>query len=229
MLPKIVWGGEEFYDISSIVTVDRFTRPGTDGIAFHHTVGQTEFPDKNMNGTSLDEMIEHVKAINAYHIAQNYGGFGYNAIVFRDGTVMTVGKASGGRAHVANENGHLAGVAAAGDFSTIEPPIGIKLGTARFFAACQREYGADPVKGHRDWVTPASLAQGWGTSCPGNAGKLAIGSILMARDAILRKDQEAIEQEIRAAITRALLPATLNADLETLAGQIRFLTGGRLC
>lgn len=225
MLPKITWGGEEFYDISSIVAPDRYTRPGTDGAAIHHSVGQTEFPDRNMNGTSLDEMIEHVKAINTYHIQQGYGGFGYNAIAFRDGTVMTVGRAAGARAHVANHNNHLTGICMAGDFSDVPPPIGIKLGVARFLAAVDREYGVTTAKAHRQWVTDPA----WATSCCGNQGVLAIGDMVLARNAIIRKDQEAIETEIRSKIAAVLLPNTLNADLEALAGQIKFLTGGRLC
>ena len=229
MLPLITWGGQEFYDIRGIVGADRYTRPGTDGIAVHHTVGQTEFPDRNANGSSLDEMIAHVKNIDQFHRDKGWGGFGYNAIAFRDGTVMTVGNATGARAHVANENGHLAGIAMAGDFSTREVPLGIVLGVGKFLAACQIQFGVDPVKGHRDWVSPESLAQGWGTACPGNQGKLDIGDMLLARDAILRGDREALEQKVRKQITAALLPHTLNADLIALANSIKFITGGRLC
>lgn len=228
MLPKIVWGGQEFYDISSIVSKDRFIRPGTDGCALHHTVGQTEFPDRNANGTSLDEMVAHVKAIDAYHIQQGYGGFGYNAIVFRDGTCMTVGRAAGARAHVAHQNDHLLGIAMAGDFSTSEVPVGIRLGVARIRAAMETEYGRWPIKAHRDWVAPEHKPQ-WATSCCGNMGVLAIADIELAANAILRKDREAVVAKIRADIARALLPATVAADLETLAGQIAWLTNKRLC
>lgn len=225
LLPTITWGGQEFYNIAGIVTADRYTRPGTDGVAYHHTVAQTEFPDKNMNGTSLDEQIEHVKNINQYHIQQNYGGFGYNAIVFRDGTAMTVGNGSGARAHVANHNDHLFGVVLAGDFSTREVPIGCILGVARVLAAAVATYGPDSVKGHRQWVTDPT----WATSCPGDQGIASIGRALMARDAIIRKSNEAADIEVRRIIANALRKATEAGDLVTLAGQIKFISGGRLC
>lgn len=228
LLPVITWGGEQFYDCSGIVTPDRYTRPGTDGLAIHHTVAQTEFPDKNANGTSLDEMVAHIKAIDAYHVSKGYDGFGYNAIVFRDGTVCTVGPSAGGRAHVAFENNHLAGLAMAGTFSDEEVPLGMLLGGGRWLAACYRMYGATVVKGHRDWVAPEHQPT-WSTACPGDSGASFIGKMTMVRDAILAKSDEAIQIEIRRKIAEALLPNTLTANLQGLAGQIRYLTGGQYC
>lgn len=228
LLPTITWGGQEFYDISGIVQPNRDTRPGTDGIAVHNTVGQTEFPDTNANGTALDEQIEHVKAIDRYHIAQGYGGFGYNAISFRDGTVMTVGKAEGVRAHVAYENYHLAGIAMAGDFSTEPVPIGCILGVARFLLAMQKDYGVNTVKGHREWVQPAHLPQ-WATACPGDSGVSYIGQMVMAREALNGPSPEELAREVRRRMTEAILPNVLNANLEGLAAQVKYLSGGQWC
>lgn len=227
MLPTITWGGEQFYDMASIVSRDRYTRPGTDGVAIHHTVGQTEFPDKNANGTSLDEQIAHVKAINQYHIAQEYGGFGYNAIVFVDGTVMTIGQGAGARAHVAHQNHHLFGIALAGTFTNKEPSLGHILGTARVLAAVQRNYGVSVTKGHNDWVAPEHRPQ-WSTGCPGLA-RNTIGAMQLSRDAIIRQSKEALDAEVRRVIAAALRNNTERGDLEALAGQIKYLTGGRLC
>lgn len=228
MLPTITWGGEQFYDISGIVTPNRYTRPGTDGVAIHHTVGQTEFPDRNSNGTSLDEMVEHVKAVNQFHIDKGYGGFGYNAIVFRDGTCMTVGQSEGGRAHVANQNDHLLGIAMAGTFTEKDVPIGIILGVARILAATQRAYGVSTVKGHRDWVAPQDKPQ-WATACPGDRGVAFIGQMIIARTAIISKANEGIELEIKRVIAGALAENVAKANLEGLAAQIKFLTGGKFC
>lgn len=225
MLPTITWGGQEFYDISGIVTPNRYTRAGTDGVAIHHSVAQTEFPDRNANGTSLDEQIEHVKAINAFHISKGYGGFGYNGIAFRDGTVMTVGKAEGARAHVANHNNHLTGICMAGTFTDQEVPIGLVLGVARFLAAVEHTYGVRVTKAHRRWVTDPA----WATACCGDRGEQAIGQMLMAKSAIIAKANDALDAEVRARIAAALRENAAKGDLEGLAGQIKYITGGRLC
>lgn len=228
MLPKITWGGEEFYDISGIVQPNRYTRPGTDGIAIHHTVGQTEFPDRNANGTNLDEMIAHVKAIDAYHVQQGYGGFGYNAIVFRDGTCMTVKQGEGARAHVAHQNDHLFGIAVAGTFTDQNVPLGAVLGVGRILAAIERNYGATVTKGHKSWVRPEHMAQ-WATACPGVKGEQYIGQMVLVKGAILAKANEALDQEVKRQITQALAENWSKANLDGLAAQIRWLTGGRLC
>lgn len=231
MLPTITWGGQEFYDISGIVRSDASmggTRPATDGLAIHHSVAQTEFPDKNANGSSLDEMIAHVKAIDAYHVQQGYGGFGYTSIGFRDGTVMTVGRSAGKRAHVAHENWHLAGHVMAGDFSTREVPIGCMLGAARVAAAVQKEYGASAVKGHNDWVAPANRPA-WSTACPGAMGFAIIDDIIVARNAIMSKQEEALALAIRQKIAAAIMPNVAKGDITAVAAQIRWLTGGKLC
>lgn len=217
-LPTVTFGGQEFLDISGIVSPNRYTRLGTDGAAVHHTVAQQHFE-------TLDQKIEHVKAINQYHLDQGYGGFGYNAIAFDDGTVMTVGNASGARAHVANENNHLVGIAMAGTFSSVSVPLGLRLGVGRFLAAVQKDYGTTEVRGHRQWVTDPA----WATECPGDKGVEAIGSMTMVRDAIAANNQKALDEAVRQRISAAILPNAQAADLVALAGQIRFLTGGRLC
>jgi hypothetical protein len=228
LLPEITFGGEVFYDISGIVTADRFPRPGTDGIAIHHSVGQTEFPDRNANGTSLDEQIAHVVSVNQFHVDKGYGGFGYNAIAFRDGTVFTVGNALGARAHVAWENTHLAGICMAGTFTDEDVPLGLILGVGRFLAACSRMYGHTAIKGHRDWVDDSRKPQ-WATACPGDKGVEFIGKMVMTRDALLAGSSAAIETEIKRKIGEALSENARTANLEGLAAQIKFLSGGKWC
>jgi hypothetical protein len=220
-LPTITWGGQEFWNIEGIVSPNRYTRMGTDGAAIHHSVAQQYFPD-------FDSKVAHVIATNKYHLDKGYGGYGYNAIAFEDGTVMTVGNASGGRAHVANQNGHLAGIEMAGDFSEEPVPIGIQLGVGRFLAAMQKEYGVTEVRGHRDWVAQQDKPQ-WATACPGDSGESFIGKMVMVRDALLAGSTAAIAKEVQRKIAEAIVPNAQTADLDALAGQIRYLTGGRLC
>lgn len=229
MLPTVTIGTEVFYDISSIVSKDFKPRVRTDGLAFHHTVGQTEFPDRNANGTSMDEHIAHIKAINEYHIKVGYGGFGYNAIAFGDGSVYCVGKCGGQRAHVANHNHHLGGLAGAGDFSTKAPPLGLVGGAGRWFKAMWEEYRIDPpqkIMGHTAWADPA-----WATSCPGAAGLKALSDkIFPIAVALWEHDPlEDYHNQIRAKIRAALEPAVIAGDVDTIAKQIAWLTGGKLC
>lgn len=228
LLPTITFGGQQFYDISGIVRPDRATRPLTDGIALHHSVGQTEFPDLNANGTSLDEQIAHVKAIDAFHVQQGYGGFGYTSIGFRDGTVMTVGKCAGQRAHVANQNHRLAGHCMAGTFTDKEVPVGMFLGAARVCAALEKEYGVTELRGHQKWVAPQDLPQ-WATACPGSKGLQSVGNVTLAKLAILRSETAALDAIVRANIANAIRPAAEAGDLTVLANQIKYITGGRLC
>lgn len=231
MLPKITWGGQEFYDISGVVTSDDKmggTRPTTDGVAGHHSVGQTEFPDRNMNGTSLDEIVEHLKSIDRFHVNQGYGGFGYNGAIARDGTVLIVGKAAGKRAHVAFENWHLAGFVWLGDFENNQVPLGITMGMGRILAAVEKEYGVVEFRGHNEWVAPQNKAK-WSTTCCGRFGRQNIPQMFLVKEAINAKNNQALDLEVRRKIAQALRENADKGDLEALAGQIKFITGGRLC
>lgn len=231
LLPTITFGGQEFYDISGIVRSDASmggTRPTTDGFAIHHSVGQTEFPDTNMNGTSLDEQIAHIKAIDNYHVQQGYGGFGYNAIGFRDGTVFTVGNCSGKRAHVAFENWHLGGFCMAGTFTDKDVPIGLQLGGGRWLYAMEKVYGPHPAKGHQDWVNLAAHPT-WATACPGAKGKAFIGKMVLVKAALLANEGAALEAEVKRKMAEVLVPSAQAANLELLAAQVRFLSKGQFC
>lgn len=231
MLPTITWGGQEFYDISGVVTSDAQMggiRPTTDGIAGHHSVSQTEFPDRNMNGTSLDEIVQHLKNIDAFHVQQGYGGFGYNGAIARDGTVLTVGKAAGKRAHVAHENWHLAGFVWLGNFETNQVPVGITLGMGRILAAMEKEYGVVHFQGHNEWVQPQNRPQ-WSTACCGRFGRQAIPQMFLVKEAINANLSKVLDGEVRRKIAEALRENADKGDVEALANQIKYITGGRLC
>lgn len=220
---QIEIGGELFYDIAGIVTPNRYVRPLTDGIAIHHTVGQTAFPDKNFSGSTMDEEIAHIKAINEFHIGKGYGGFGYNGIAFESGRCYSVGKMNGARAHVANHNNHLMGIVGAGTFTTQPMPLGVLLGLARMVKAGWKEYGTVTVKAHGLWVTDPA----WATSCNGDMGRTQIPTIIKAAEALMvpPADPEKVKEAIRA----ALKDAYNNADLARLAAQIAYITGGKFC
>jgi hypothetical protein len=181
MLPTIKIQGVEMYDISGIVTANRYTRTKTVGFTYHHSVAQTSFPDRNFNGTTMDEEIEHIKVINTFHVQQGYGGFGYNACGFESGRVYAVGNGTGARAHVANRNHELEGFCMIGTFTSADVPIGIKLAAGQWLVAKFRQHGLRQVHGHREDATA-----GWGTACPGDGGMRALPDILRIATVIHR-------------------------------------------
>lgn len=211
MIPQISFGGETFYDISGIVTPNRYIRPITDGFALHHTAVHT-------SADTEDTELQHIQGINQYHITKGYGGFGYNAIVFPSGRVYTVGICEGARAHVAGHNNHLAGFVLADDLTTNPVGLGLLLGGGRLLKALAVKYGSLSLKGHQEWVTDPPQA----TSCPGNRAMTVLGSFYTIARAL-------IDAENKSKIKEALREAYNNADLETLAKQIAYITGGRIC
>ena len=173
--PTISVGGETFFDISHIVTPNRYLRSRTNGLANHHSVTGQHY-------ATMAAEVEHIKAINAYHIQQEYGGFGYNGIVFESGRVYVVGNGLGGRAHVAYRNHELEGLCWVGNFQANNVPLGIILGAARWHVAKFRQHGLKPVRGHREWAVA-----GWETACPGANGMAAIPIVLRAAVAYASK------------------------------------------
>jgi len=224
MLPTIRIGNQDFIDMTLIITPNRAQRVRTIGFSWNHSVGQTEFPDRNANGTTMDEEIAHIKAINDYHIRQNYGGFGYTAIGFTSGRVYAAGDGLGQRAHVAYRNHELEGFCLAGTFTTADVPLGLVLGAGRWLYAKRQQYGDLPSKGHGQWAVP-----GWETSCPGEGGLRAIPNIIRVADQLARGEADKVAAEAQQAIANALIPAAKRGDFETLAAQIAWLTGRRLC
>lgn len=176
--PRVSVGGELFFDIASLVTPNRYERPLTDGYAIHHTVGAQNFP-------TMQAELDHIEAINQQHIDAGYGGFGYNAIAFGSGRVYTVGDGGGGRAHVAFENGHLEGIAMAGNFQDNPVPFGLRLDVGRWLLAKFRQRGLHSVKPHREWVNTL-LHPEWATACCGDYGAGAIYSMLQVAAALNR-------------------------------------------
>jgi hypothetical protein len=225
MLPVIQVGGMDFYDISGIVTPDTASRIETIGLALHHTVGQTEFVDKNANGTTMDEEIAHIKAINSYHISVGYGGFGYNGIGFMSGRAYVVGPGRGQRAHVRWRNHQLEGFALAGTFTDRVPPLGCQLAAGRWTLAKFKQHGRLlELKGHNAWALASDPSQ-----CPGAGGRSIIHAILRVAEALQNEENELLETAIRRVIENALAPTVREGDLKKLAHQVAWITGGELC
>lgn len=125
------------------------------GVAIHHTV-TTISP----SATEAEE-IAHIRAIDQYHVRQGWHGIGYHYLCFPSGRVYRVGW--GARAHVANRNHELIGIAWVADLSARKPnTYEIAAAATSLRDAWARIGSKVQVKGHRDWAV-----QGWGTSCPG--------------------------------------------------------------
>ena len=166
-LPTISFGGDSFFDISALVGADFEQRVATVGIAIHHSVTGDAQTDANQDGTTEDEEIALIEAINRYHRDVNgWGcGFGYNAAVAQSGRVYVVGPCLGRRAHVASRNHELMGIVLLGDYSSASPTPEAINGMGRLVTAMEAMLGSGvlTVRGHRDWATAASP-----TSCPGD-------------------------------------------------------------
>lgn len=215
---QITIGSEMFSDITPYVQPDRAPRVRSVALVIHHSV-TAQIP--LTRATSEAEKVAIVQAIDAYHVQQDYGGFGYNAICFGDGTVWVVGDGSGQRAHVAYRNHELEGLVLVGDYSTAPVPLGAVLGAARWVRAKWQQHGALPVLGHRQAAVAASPS-----ACPGDAGMRALQTITDAARAIEAGERQRVEQMARDAIRAALQPAIDRLDLKTLHGQLHYLGAG---
>ncbi len=126
------------------------------GIAIHHTA---VFFDQN---STVQEEIDHIKAIDKYHDSLGWGGFGYHGITFPSGRNYHCGTITRGRAHTSGRNHELRGWALAGDFSTTMPSLAQLDGLRESLQfLLQDEPGLD-MNDHNAWALP-----GRGTECPG--------------------------------------------------------------
>lgn len=142
----------------------RYKVPWSDviGIAVHHSV--TWLGAEARVGATQGDELAHIREIDAYHVSQGWGGFGYHIAVFPSGRVYLCGDLDGARAHVASRNHELRGIVLIGDFSQEDPTQlqlrGAVIGIAGVRVAAGRDL---PVAGHRTWALPQ-----YPTSCPGD-------------------------------------------------------------
>lgn len=140
------------------------------GIAVHHSVTGQKITETATESYELD----HIKAIDQYHVSVGYGGFGYHAAVFPSGRAYLCGDLDSQRAHVAKRNHELLGVVLIGDFTDHIPEgkqlAGLGAVLREFTAYLGREV---PIKGHTGWALP-----GEGTGCPGRVAVLAFEALM---------------------------------------------------
>lgn len=102
-----------------------------------------------------------VEQIHDYHVSINYGGFGYHAAAYDDGTLVITGNIENSRTCVANLNHVAICCVGIGDFSN-EVPSDQMLKTFGWYWALLQEAGAGATMlGHREFLNQ-------NTSCPGN-------------------------------------------------------------
>lgn len=119
------------------------------GTAIHHSV-----TFMHTEATESQE-LNHIRAIDNYHLSLGYGGFGYHAAAFPSGRAYLCG--DGQRAHVEGRNHQLYGIVAIGNFVDALPTPA-QLDAIRSLIV----YPELPVKGHNEWALP-----GKGTACAG--------------------------------------------------------------
>jgi len=171
------------------------------GVAIHHTV-TTISPA----ATEAEERA-HIRAIDAYHASKNWGGFGYHYAVFPSGRVYYCGW--GSRAHVANRNHELVGVAFVGDMSTRLPSAIETAAAGEAVRDIWRRLGRTvEVRGHRDWVVDPA----WATACPGMAAQAIPAIINAAKD----DEMTAEERELLLKIATVLFGDRSGADFTSV-------------
>lgn len=127
------------------------------GIAIHHCVGHVD----PAWAQAAEE--QHLYVIDAQHIGQGFGGFGYHLAAFPSGRVYYCGDLGFARAHVASRNFELIGVALMGAFTAVPPPDAQLRAAAEAVAFVRQAYPGVLVAGHRQWALPQ-----FPTACPGD-------------------------------------------------------------
>jgi hypothetical protein len=183
---------------------DESIRVGTPSFAstikaavIHHTA--------NANGYTSGEVPEIMRSIYAYHVlSRGWSDIGYNVVVDAFGRAWE-GRYSGSRgvgspvigAHAGGFNTYTFGVSMLGDFSSVPPPAAMIAKVADVVGWTFRGYGVNPV-GSVDLVSGGGDTNRYPegtvvrrptifahrdvglTTCPGDAGYAAMGSIRTA-------------------------------------------------
>lgn len=153
------------------------------GIALHHDAAFFDGADKNFNGTTEDEEYARIYAVHRMHTQTNgWGGIAYHLYVFPSGRMWHVGDLLTIRAHVHSRNLPLVGIVAAGNFTSVPPPLGTLLAYSNAIDAVNRQLKKPlPYKGHRDWAIPSQP-----TACPGDTYQQWIHVPALVIEAIAR-------------------------------------------
>ena len=164
------------------------------GVAIHHSVSG----DRISPNSSPTEELAHIRAIDAYHVDQNFGGFGYHTAVFASGRAYRCG--DGQRAHVAKRNHQLRGIVAIGTFTDRLPSPAQMAGILEAIRWHRADLGRDvEVAGHGAWALP-----GQGTGCPGELNHVNWEQLLAGQPPASQEDHAlSIEEQEELADRRA--------------------------
>lgn len=145
-------------DARDIVTQPNgWTKCDPIGHSIHHSVTEVR-----ANATIEDER-NHIRKIDAYHVLQEFGGFGYHTATFPSGRSYLTGNWKRARAHVMHRNHELVGSVAIGNFSASQAPPLIIAGLAECVAEARQVFGRElPINGHGQWAVASAPS-----SCPG--------------------------------------------------------------
>lgn len=190
------------------------------GVAIHHTV-TTISPSASEN-----EERAHIRAIDQYHVKQGWHGIGYHYLCFPSGRVYRVGW--GARAHVANRNHELVGIAWVADLSSRQPNIyEIAAAAVALRDAWARIGRQVEVKGHREWAV-----KGWETACPGQGINVIKAVISEARRGTTVEELEQLRSQLSYAISKVerleRLICTNGGKLDVVADAVNATTLGNI-
>lgn len=106
--------------------------------AIHHTA-MGDLPAD----ASVDDELAVLDCIYAFHVnARGFGGIGYHGVAFPSGRAYLTCPLDRWGAHVAFENDHLWGFAAAGTYTNSVPPGGVLRGLSELVALADRTKAA---------------------------------------------------------------------------------------
>ncbi len=126
------------YPLAPVWWRGAYTPAAITDIVIHHTA-MGELP---ADASAEDELMV-LDTIYAFHVnTRGFGGIGYHGVAFASGRAYITSSLLRWGAHVAFENDHLWGFAAAGDYSDSIPPEGTLRGLSELVALADRTKAA---------------------------------------------------------------------------------------
>lgn len=125
------------YPLASVWWRGEYTPEDITDIVIHHTMtGETPAD------ASVDDELAVLDCIYTFHVnTRVFGGIGYHGIAFPSGRAYQTCPLTRWGAHVAFENDHLWGFAAAGDYTNGVPPEGTLRGLRDLIVLADRTKG----------------------------------------------------------------------------------------
>ena len=144
------------YPLASVWWRGIYSSADITDITLHHTA-MGELPST----ASEDDELAVLDCIYAFHVnTRGFGGIGYHGVGFPSSRAYLTSPMTRWGAHVADENNHLWGFAAAGNHTNSIPSQGTLEALAELIANADGMKGTElPLRPHLYWG---------GTTCPGN-------------------------------------------------------------